>query len=68
MAEYHIVVTKDVDKQSVVDLFDNIIDPLVASNRVFSADVAEEDVESYRANPNIASIEALDESIIEEDD
>tara|TARA_E500000305_G_scaffold59552_2_gene47498 strand:- start:4840 stop:5046 length:207 start_codon:yes stop_codon:yes gene_type:complete len=68
MAEYHIVVAKNADKQSVVNLFDNVIDPLVASDRVFSADVAEEDVESYRANPNIDSIEALDESIMEEDD
>jgi hypothetical protein len=59
MAEYHIVVAKGVDKQSVLDLFDNVTDPIVASNRVFIVEMADEDVESYGTNESISFIEVV---------
>ena len=66
MPEYHIVVTKNVDKQSVVDLFDNVTDPLVGSNRVFTVEIADEDVESYRANASIFSIEIVNNEVTDD--
>tara|TARA_E500000318_G_scaffold89236_1_gene86753 strand:- start:300 stop:500 length:201 start_codon:yes stop_codon:yes gene_type:complete len=66
MANYNIVVTKGVDKQPVVDLFDTITDPLVGSSRVFTVEIADEDVESYKANPGIALIEVVNNEISED--
>ena len=66
MVEYHIVVAKNVDKQSVVNLFDNVTDSLVGSNRVFTVEIADEDVESYKANTDISSIEIVNNEIIDD--
>ena len=66
MAEYHIVVAKNVDKQSVVDLFDNVTDPLVGSNRVFTVELADEDVESYKDNSSISCIEIVNNEVTDD--
>ena len=66
MTEYHIVVAKNVDKQSVLDLFDNVTDPLVGSDRVFTVEIADEDVESYKANPSISLIEIVNNETTED--
>jgi len=59
MPEYRIVVAKGVDKQTVLELFDNVTDPLAASSRVFTVEVDDEDIESYMANGSISFIEAV---------
>jgi hypothetical protein len=66
MAEYHIVIAKNADKQSVVNLFDNVTDLLVSSDRVFTVEIADKDVESYKANTDISSIEIVNNEIVDD--
>ena len=57
MAEYTILVKKDSDKSEVMSTFSNITDPLVASQRVFSVELNEEELEQHQLNSDIESIE-----------
>ena len=57
MKEYYVTVKEGSDKSSVMSIFSDITDPLVASQRVFSANIEEEDLENYRSKQDIYAIE-----------
>jgi len=63
---YNIVVTQNTDKQSVMDLFDYITDPLVASDRLFTAEIAEEDLDKYKAHSSISFIEPVNNEVTDD--
>lgn len=66
MAEYTILVKKDSDKSEVMSTFSNITDPLVASQRVFSVELNEEELEKHQLNSDIESIEEANPEFIED--
>ena len=66
MAEYTILVKKDSDKSEVMSTFSNITDPLVASQRVFSVELNEEELEQHQLNSDIESIEDANPKFIED--
>jgi uncharacterized linocin/CFP29 family protein len=66
MAEYTILVKKDSDKSEVMSTFSNITDPLVASQRVFSVELNEEELEQHQLNSDIESIEEANPEFIED--
>lgn len=57
MKEYYVTIKEGSDKSSVMSIFSNITDPLVASQRVFSANIEEEDLVNYRSKQDIDAIE-----------
>ncbi len=57
MKEYNVTLREGSDKSSIMSIFSNVTDPLVASQRVFSANIEEEDLENYRSKEDIVSIE-----------
>lgn len=57
MKEYNVTLREGSDKSSIMSIFSDITDPLVASQRVFSANIEEEDLENYRSTKDIISIE-----------
>ena len=57
MAEYCIVVKEGVDKQSVVDLFSDVVDSIIGSDRVFVANISDDKLGEFTANKDIESIE-----------
>ena len=57
MKEYYVTIKEGSDKSSVMSIFSNINDPLVASQRVFSANIEEEDLVNYRSKQDIDAIE-----------
>lgn len=57
MKEYYVTIKEGSDKSSVMSIFSNITDPLVASQRVFSANIEEEDLANYRSKQDIDAIE-----------
>jgi len=68
VAEYSITIPKGGDKQAVMALFSSIINPLLGSNRVFIAEVADEDLQSYEDNNLIQAIELTDDIVKSEHD
>ncbi len=66
MAEYTILVKKDSDKSEVMSTFSNITDPLVASQRVFSVELNEEELVQHQLNSDIESIEEANPELIED--
>ncbi len=66
MAEYTILVKKESDKSEVMSTFSNITDPLVASQRVFSVELNEEELEQHQLNSDIESIEEANPEFIED--
>ena len=63
---YNIVVTQNTDKQSVMDLFDSITDTLVASDRLFTAEISDKDLDKYKANSSISFIEPVNNEITDD--
>jgi|TARA_R100000482_G_C5118041_1_gene144134 hypothetical protein len=57
MKEYYVTIKEGSDKSSVMSIFSSITDPLVASQRVFSANIEEEDLVNYRSKQDIDAIE-----------
>lgn len=57
MKEYYVTIKEGSDKSSVMSIFSSITDPLVASQRVFSANIEEEDLANYRSKQDIDAIE-----------
>ena len=57
MKEYYVTIKEGSDKSSVMSIFSNITDPLAASQRVFSANIEEEDLVNYRSKQDIDAIE-----------
>ena len=57
MKEYYVTIKEGSDKSSVMSIFSNITDPLVASQRVFNANIEEEDLVNYRSKQDIDAIE-----------
>ena len=57
MPEYNVLVKEGVNKQSVMSTFSNVTDPLVASERVFAADISDQDLATHKEDNNIESIE-----------
>tara|TARA_R110001606_G_scaffold9758_1_gene41860 strand:+ start:77 stop:274 length:198 start_codon:yes stop_codon:yes gene_type:complete len=63
---YNIVVTQNTDKQSVMDLFDSITDTLVASDKLFTAEISDKDLDKYKANSSISFIEPVNNEITDD--
>ena len=63
---YNIVVTQNTDKQSVMDLFDSITDTLVASDRLFTAEISDKDLDKYKANSSISFIEPVNNEVTDD--
>lgn len=66
MPEYNVLVKKGSDKSSVMSTFSNVTDPLVASQRVFSVEINEEELEVHKSNTDIELIDLNNQEITED--